>query len=133
MKLIYYPNKFLDTKVDLVDIENPGFDPKELKEQMVDLMLDEKGVGLSANQIELNKQVFVMGGDKMDSTICINPVVLQHTEEKVKDLEGCLSFPKKGVNTERYKIVEIETDNYKSNLTFGAGDTDLDLLESVKK
>ena len=28
-------------------------------------------------------------------------------------------------------IVEIETDNYKSNLTFGAGDTEVDLLESV--
>ena len=34
MKLIYHPNKFLDTKVDLVDVDNPGFDPKELKERI---------------------------------------------------------------------------------------------------
>lgn len=108
MKLIYHPNKFLDTKVDLVDVDNPEFDPKELKEQMVELMLREKGVGLSANQIELNKQVFVMGGDASDSTLCINPVVLQHTEEKVKDLEGCLSFPNVYVQVERPKEILAE-------------------------
>ena len=32
MKLIYYPNEFLDKKVKDVNIESPEFDPKESKQ-----------------------------------------------------------------------------------------------------
>ena len=35
MKLIYHPDAFLEKKLKDVDIKNPGFDPKELKENMV--------------------------------------------------------------------------------------------------
>ena len=66
MELIYYPNKFLNKEVKTVDLENPGFDPKELKKEMVDFMLANNGIGLSANQIGLDAQVFVMG-DKEDN------------------------------------------------------------------
>ena len=34
MKLLYYPNEFLDKKVKDVDINNPGFDPVKVKEDM---------------------------------------------------------------------------------------------------
>ena len=64
MKLVKYPNKILNTKVSQVNIEDPGFDPIELKKQMVEVMLDNNGIGLSANQVGLDAQVFVMG-DKL--------------------------------------------------------------------
>ncbi len=86
------------------------------------------GIGLAANQVGIDAAVAVV--NVKEPIVLINPKIVSK-EEKVRYHEGCLSFPKKGVNTERYKIVEIETDNYESNLTFGAGDTDLDLLESV--
>ncbi len=35
MKLIYHPDESLDKKVNEVDLLNPGFDPKELKKEMV--------------------------------------------------------------------------------------------------
>ena len=38
---------------------------------------------------------------------------------------------KKGCHTKRYKTIEVKVDNMESNMTFGGGDTDLDLLESV--
>ena len=86
------------------------------------------GIGLAANQVGIDAQVAVV--NVKEPIVLVNPKIVSR-EEEVRYHEGCLSFPKKGVNTKRYKIVEIETDNYKSNLTFGAGDTDLDLLESV--
>ena len=98
MNLIYYPNSFLDKQVKDFDIENPPVDPKELKKNMVQIMLDSNGIGLSANQVEFDGQVFVMGDKEDNSTICINPKILQHTKETVMDMEGCLSFPGVYVN-----------------------------------
>lgn len=93
MKLIYYPDPFLQKQVDSVDLQNPAFDPRELKHQMVDLMLSKNGIGLAANQIGLNAQVFVLGDSITNATIAINPTVLQYTEETRDGYEGCLSFP----------------------------------------
>jgi peptide deformylase len=108
MKLIYHPDEFLDKKVNEVDLLNPGFDPKELKKQMVNFMLTNKGIGLSANQIGLDAQVFVMGENTDNAIICINPVVLQHTEETVVDIEGCLSFPNIYVKVKRPKEILVK-------------------------
>jgi len=114
MELIYYPNKFLNKEVKTVDLENPGFDPKELKKEMVDFMLANNGIGLSANQIGLDAQVFVMGDKEDNSTLCINPTVLQYTSETEDDYEGCLSFPNVFVKVKRPK--EILAEFYDENL-----------------
>src|SRR6056300_1148950 len=114
MNLVYYPNPFLDKQVKEVDLEEPGFNPVELKEQMVDLMLASNGIGLSANQIGLDAQVFVMGDKEDNSTLCINPTVLQYTSETEDDYEGCLSFPNVFVKVKRPK--EILAEFYDENL-----------------
>lgn len=113
MKLLKYPDDFLNKKVKAVDLENPGFDPVELKKEMVDLMLASNGIGLSANQVGLDAQVFVMGDSVENSTICINPTVLQYTEETVDDIEGCLSFPNVFVKIKRPKEILAEWYNEK--------------------
>ena len=105
MKLIKYPNDFLDKKVKEVDLENPGFDPVELKKEMVEFMLANNGIGLSANQIGLDAQVFVMGDSIENSTMCINPTVLQYTSDTQDDIEGCLSFPNIFVKIKRPKEI----------------------------
>jgi peptide deformylase len=108
MNLIYYPNSFLDKQVKVFDIENPPVDPKELKANMVEVMLNNNGIGLSANQVEFDGQVFVMGDKEDNATICINPQILQHTEETVQDIEGCLSFPGIYVKVTRPKEILAE-------------------------
>ena len=113
MKLLKYPDEFLNKQVKAVDLENPGFDPVELKEQMVELMLSSNGIGLSANQVGLDAQVFVMGDSVENSTICINPTVLQYTQETVDDIEGCLSFPNIYVKIKRPKEILAEWYNEK--------------------
>jgi peptide deformylase len=114
MNLIYYPNSFLNKQVKAFDIETPPVDPKELKANMVEVMLNNNGIGLSANQVEFDGQVFVMGDKEDNATICINPQILQHTEETVQDMEGCLSFPGIYVNVTRPK--EILAEWYDENL-----------------
>ena len=86
------------------------------------------GIGLAANQVGIDASVAVV--NVKEPIVLINPKIVRK-EEETRYYEGCLSYPKKGCHTKRYKIVEVEVDNYKSNLTFGAGDTEVDLLESV--
>jgi peptide deformylase len=114
MKLIKYPNEMLAREVKDVDLENPGFDPVELKAEMVKFMIDNNGIGLAANQIGLDAKVFVMGDSVENSTICINPTVLQYTEETQNDIEGCLSFPNVYVKINR--PTEILAEWYNENL-----------------
>ena len=86
------------------------------------------GIGLAANQVGIDASVAVV--NVKEPIVLVNPEIVRK-EEETRYYEGCLSFPKKGCHTNRYKIVEVKGDNMESNMTFGAGDTDLDLLESV--
>ena len=93
-----------------------------------ELRQSESGIGLAANQIGINKRVCVI--NVKEPIVLINPKIVRK-EEETRYYEGCLSFPKKGCHTKRYKIVEVKTDNNEGTMTFGAGDTETDLLESV--
>ena len=53
--------------------ECEGNPSKELKKEMIDFMLANKGIGLSAKQIGMDAQVFVMGENKDNAIIVINP------------------------------------------------------------
>lgn len=114
LKLVKAPAEILERQLAEVNIEDPGFDPKELKERMVDIMINTGGIGLSACQVGLDVQVFVMGDSKEDALICINPVVLQHTVDTQLEYEGCLSFPAMYVKIQRPK--EILVQYYDENL-----------------
>ena len=105
MNLIKYPNEILEREVKDVNLENPDFDPIKLKKEMVEFMIANNGIGLSANQIGLDAKVFVMGDSVENSTMCINPTVLQYTEDTVVDVEGCLSFPNVFVKIKRPKEI----------------------------
>jgi len=123
MKLLFYPNKFLETEVKDVDLENPGFDLKELKSEMIDFMLSNNGIGLSANQIGLDAKVFVMGDSHTNSNICINPTVLQFTKDTQNDAEGCLSFPGVFLKIKRPKelLVKYYDENLQEQVTTISG------------
>jgi peptide deformylase len=114
MKLVHYPNAILDKELQDVDIDNPGFDPQELKQQMTEMMLASGGIGLSACQVGLDYKMFVMGDSPTNSTLHINPTVLQYTEETITELEGCLSFPNVFVKIKR--PAEILAEFYDENL-----------------
>ena len=65
------------------------------------------GLGLAANQCAVKERVFVIGTDQFQMA-CINPKVLESSEEIVKDTEGCLSFPAFFLSIPRPKWIEVE-------------------------
>ena len=88
------------------------------------------GIGLSANQVGINKRVAIL--NIKEPIVLINPMIVE-TSDIIQYYEGCLSFPNKTCNTTRYKYVIIECDNYESRLYFGPSNNEdeLGLLESV--
>lgn len=68
------------------------------------------GLGLAANQCAVKERVFVIGTDQFQMA-CINPKVIEVSEELVKDTEGCLSFPAFFLNFPRPKWIEVEFTN----------------------
>ena len=119
LQLILAPNAILNTKTQPVAV----FD-KELKEEvaeMLRIMKEEKGVGLAANQVGLNKSMFVLDIPNLgalDGKIVkayvrrtmINPT-LELSGADVSISEGCLSFPNKLVKVPRKFICNISYQN----------------------
>ena len=108
-----------------------GYDDKERFEaDMIKLMIDEQGLGLAANQIGLTKRFFAIGHDSFDTfknrAIIWNPQVINFSEEKVIDVEGCLSFKDIFVKVERPKIIEGQYETTQGKTRFAK----LDGMES---
>ena len=72
-------------------------DRKDLINTMFETMYKYGGLGLSANQVGLPFNMFVMGGhpniEKGMKLACFNPVIVHHSEEEILLKEGCLTFP----------------------------------------
>lgn len=66
--------------------------PEELVRAMSKFMADNGGVGLAAPQLGIKKRIFIMG-NFTKLVACINPRIVSLSDERVNDLEGCLSFP----------------------------------------
>ena len=66
--------------------------PEELVRAMSKFMADNGGVGLAAPQLGNKKRIFIMG-NFTKLVACINPRIVSLSDERVNDLEGCLSFP----------------------------------------
>ena len=93
-------------------------------------MLEERGMGLAANQIGITKRFFAIGHDSFDTfkkpVIIWNPQMIKHSEEKVIDVEGCLSFKNIWLKVERPKIIEIKYEDTQGETKFAK----LDEMES---
>jgi len=100
-----------------------GYENKERFEQdMVMLMKMQKGMGLAANQIGITKRFFAIGHESFDtfkkSAIIWNPQVIKFSEEKVIDVEGCLSFKDIFVKVERPKEIEVQYETTQGKTRF---------------
>jgi peptide deformylase len=86
------------------DFETDG-DSEKLTYEMIDLMLSSNGIGLAANQVNLQKRVFVMGhkshSDFPKPFSIFNPEIISSSDEQVLNIEGCLSFPGLYLNLKR--------------------------------
>ncbi len=108
-----------------------GYDDIEkFENDYIKLMLDEKGMGLAANQIGITKRFFAIGHSSFDTfqkhAIIWNPHVINFSEQKVIDVEGCLSFKNIFVKVERPKVIEVQYETTQGKTRFAK----LDGMES---
>ena len=115
IQVYQYPHEsLLQTSTPWTDEDTiQGYDDKEkFEKDMIRLMLDENGMGLAANQIGITKRFFAIGHSSFDTfknhAIIWNPQVINFSEEKIIDVEGCLSFKDVFVKVERPKIIEVQ-------------------------
>ena len=85
------------------------------------------GIGLAANQVGIDAAVAVV--NVREPIILINPVIKEQWDE-IPYYEGCLSYPKKGVHTKRYKSVIIHTEQEESDWYFSGVETTQDVKGS---
>lgn len=95
LEIVHYPHPTLrHVSKPLVKVD------KQLRDwvaQMFELMYDEEGIGLAANQVDLPYRLFVMNltadPDKKDEEhVFINPVISK-AKGQTEMSEGCLSLP----------------------------------------
>ena len=105
-------------------------DIEKFEQDMIKTMLNERGMGLAANQIGITKRFFAIGHESFDTfqkhAIIWNPQVINASEEKVIDVEGCLSFKNVFVKVERPKIIEVQYETTQGKTEFAK----LDGMES---
>jgi len=100
-----YPNRALLRVCKPVDVEvAPDW---SLIEDMSTTITHYNGVGLAANQIGLDKALFVMRDSGLSVPVAIaNPVVLDEAE-KTEMIEGCLSLPGISAKVPRWSYIKI--------------------------
>ena len=93
----------------------------EIAKELFNILSERKdGLGLAANQVGYNASVAVV--NVKEPLILINPVIKEQWDE-VPYYEGCLSFPKKGVKTKRYRNVIIHTEQEEGDWYFSGVET----------
>jgi peptide deformylase len=90
------------------------------------------GVGLSANQIGIDKRICIV--NVKEPIVLVNPQIVSYGDKTVVYNEGCISIPKtltKPKNTIRYTSVTVKTDNL-GELTFSADKSEYNTFEDLR-
>jgi len=108
-------------------LKEEGFkDRKELSEAMFDTMKKYGGIGLSANQVGLPFNMFVLGDhpevEKNLKMTCFNPMIISSSVEEETMKEGCLTFPFVFLNITRPRKVVVKYEDENGDLKEGSLD-----------
>jgi peptide deformylase len=86
-----------------------GDDLRRLTDLMFDVMEREDGIGLAANQIGINRKVFVWHNPETEERfVLVNARIVERSDETVTDSEGCLSVPGHSMQVPRHERVVVE-------------------------
>jgi peptide deformylase len=99
----------------VADATNPAI--QNLIDSLVATAAAANGVGIAAPQVGQSYRLFVVASRPnsrypqapvMEPTAMINPQIIAHSPEKVKDWEGCLSIPGLRGLVPRYRAIMVE-------------------------
>ena len=109
MKLVKHPDTFLRGSMEKIEFPLSE-ENKIIIKNMINLMYQENGIGLAANQAGYNRKIFVMdvSNERNDPQVFINPVITTKNNIKMGDKEGCLSCPGEQVKVSRSISVNLE-------------------------
>ena len=111
MQVLIFGNDLLKQKAK--PIANIGPEYIKIAEELLEILRNEKGIGLAGPQIGLMERIFAtdIAGD--EPRIFINPSIVETSQETLKYEEGCLSIP--GIYTDviRPKTIKIQAWNEK--------------------
>jgi len=105
-QITHYPAEVLGGRAQPVEEIND--DIRRLVDRMIDVMFEQKGVGLAAPQVGVPLRVFVISldGSRENVMVFINPTVTPDGELEAIE-EGCLSVPNVYTKIRRYKSCKV--------------------------
>lgn len=110
MEIIKEPDKILRKKLKEVKEITPEI--KMLVSNMRVKMVEAKGVGLAANQVGEDLQVFVIDAALAQENgvpdAYINPEITEYSEDTAEMEEGCLSIPGYWIQVKRAKKIRLK-------------------------
>lgn len=91
---------------------------KQIAARMIELMYENRGVGLAATQVDLPIRMFVMNAsgqrDEGEELVLINPVITKPRSNEEAE-EGCLSLPGIHGNVVRAKTIHVHAYDLSGN------------------
>jgi peptide deformylase len=111
-------NEILREPTQRFDFRNPPMDPTELFENLRDTMIESNGLGLSANQVGIPYNVFVIGNPHIPESIfsVFNPTIVDFAQSIQLAEEGCLSFPNLFVKVKRPTMIKARFSGHDGNV-----------------
>ena len=105
-RLTHYPSEILVGKAR--PVEKIDDDIRRLVDKMVDIMRQNKGIGLAAPQAGVPLRLFIISldGGKENVKVFVNPTVTPSGDLMTNE-EGCLSVPGIYAKIRRYKECEV--------------------------
>ncbi len=122
-----HDNPLINKKLKEVTLEEGNIIATELF-QILNKRKD--GIGLAANQVGIDAQVAVL--NVTEPLVLINPKIIRK-ENEITYYEGCLSYPKKGVNTKRYETIEVISEGVEGSMIFSGVETNTEGKGSWEK
>lgn len=108
--MTHYPSEILVGKAQPVDKIDDNL--RRLVEKMIDIMIENKGVGLAAPQAGMPLRLFIISldGGRENVKVYVNPTVTPTGELSTTE-EGCLSVPGIYAKIRRYNECEVTAAN----------------------
>ncbi len=110
LNILHFPDPRLRKKAEPIDEVTD--DIRQLADDMLETMYDAPGIGLAANQVNVQQRLIVIdiSEDKSDPLILINPEILDEEGEREYE-EGCLSVPEAYETVVRADTVKVRALN----------------------
>ena len=114
LTVLEYPDPILLEKTEPVTEFNAEL--QTMIDDMIETMYHDHGGGLAANQVGIQKRLFVMdaSSDRSQLRVFINPEIIERDGE-VNVEEGCLSFPGVSVKVKRARYIKVRAQDREGN------------------